>query len=433
MRNSKLWKILLLCLALALFLVACGGADEGEEATEEESSSEGEEAEEEMEEEEMAEEEMEEEAMDDEPFVFGLIMVGPRDDHGWNEAHWEGAQYILEHMDNAELVWFDKLNPADNPDVTVEQVVDDFVAQGARFIITNSAEMADATNNAAASHPDVYFVHASGDTALEGDGPANVSNIMGQMEFGKMIAGCAAAMESESGNIAYLGPLIDAETRRLVNSTYLGARYCWENERGMDPADLSFTVTWIGFWFNIPGVTLDPTQVANDFIDNGADVVISGIDTTEGLVVTGQRAAAGESVVAVPYDFIDACAEAEDVCLGVPFFNWGPDYLRAAQSIVDGSWEASWTWSSPDWSDLNNPDTSAIGWVSGPALSAQGQAAVDGLIASLGAADNPFSLLYSGPLNYQDGSAFVGDGEVASDSQIWYTEQLLEGVTGASE
>ena len=53
--------------------------------------------------------------------------------------------------------------------------------------------------------------------------------------------------------------------------------------------DIKFVVNWIGFWFNIPGVTLDPTQVANDLFNGGADVIISGIDTTEAIVVAGQR------------------------------------------------------------------------------------------------------------------------------------------------
>lgn len=411
MKQKQLWSWIALTLTLVL-LVACGGGEviDPEAPT--------------------PEPDVETVDTSEEGPVFGLIMVGPREDRGWNQAHWEAAQYLLENVPGSQLVWFDKLNPADNPDITVEQVVDDLVAQGAQFIITNSAEMADGTNNAAAAHPDVYFVHASGDDALTGDAPENVSNIMGEMEYGKMIAGCAAALSSEDGEFAYLGPLIDAETRRLVNSTYLGTRYCWENFKGGSAEDISFNVTWIGFWFNIPGVTLDPTQVANDFVDNGADVIISGIDTTEGLVVAGQRAEAGDDVLAVPYDYEDACAEAEEICLGVPFYNWGPSYLTKFQSVLDGTYEQTWEWVGPDWSDLNNEDTSAIGWVDGPGLSEEAAAQLDEFIAGL--ADGSINL-FVGPLNYQDGSTYLADGEVATDEQIWYTEQLLEGITGASE
>jgi simple sugar transport system substrate-binding protein len=40
--------------------------------------------------------------------------------------------------------------------------------------------------------------------------------------------------------------------------------------------------------------------------------------------------------------------------------------------------------------------------------------------------------LFTGPLNYQDGSEYLADGATASDEQIWYTEQLLEGIVGES-
>ena len=90
----------------------------------------------------------------------------------------------------------------------------------------------------------------------------------------------AAALTTQTGKIGFLGPLINDETRRLAASAYLGARYAWTEYLGKDPADLTFTVNWIGFWFNIPGVTSDPTQVADEFFNNGYDVVISGLDTT---------------------------------------------------------------------------------------------------------------------------------------------------------
>ena len=35
---------------------------------------------------------------------------------------------------------------------------------------------------------------------------------------------------------------------------------------------------------------------------------------------------------------------------------------------MDGTWEQSWDWNAPDWTDINNPDTSAVGFVYGNAL-----------------------------------------------------------------
>jgi simple sugar transport system substrate-binding protein len=364
-----------------------------------------------------------------EGFTFGLILVGPENDRGYSQAHFEGGQYV-EEMLGATMISLDVVNPADRPETTVDQVVADMIEQGAQLVIATSDDMKDGIELAAANHPDVPMIWASGDSAWE-DGKAfrsdlpNLGNVFGKMEYGKMIAGCAAGLTTQTGQIGYLGPLVNDETRRLVNSAFLGAQYCADEYR--DGMDIDFAVNWIGFWFNIPGVTLDPTLVANDFFDGGADVVLSGIDTTEALVVAGQRAEAGESVWAVPYDYEDACAEAPGICLGTPYFNWGPAYLDIVKSVIQDDFNADWTWLDPDWDNLTNPDTGAIGWVSGDGL--DDTADLDKFIAGL--ADGSINL-FTGPLNYQDGSTYLADGEEATDFQIWYTEQLLEGITGAS-
>ncbi len=368
-----------------------------------------------------------------EPLTFGMILVGPQNDHGWSQAHFEAGQYLEQKL-GAKMIVIDKVNPTDRPETSVEQVVTDMVDQGAQLIFATSDDFKDGIEAAAAEHPDVPMIFSSGDSAwADGQGYrpdlTNLGNVMGRMEYTKMMGGCAAALTTQTGQIGYLGPLINDETRRLANSVYLGARYCWENFRGEDPAALQFSVNWIGFWFNIPGVTLDPTQVTNDFFDSGTDVVISGIDTTEALVRAGQRADAGDAVWAIPYDFQGACDEAPTVCLGVPYFNWGPAYLQVAQSVIDGSFQPTFQWNGPDWANINDPDTSAVGFVEGPALSSENAATLDQFIAGL--ADGSINL-YTGPLNWQDGSTFLADGETATDLQIWYQTQLLEGMEGAS-
>jgi simple sugar transport system substrate-binding protein len=394
--SRRLWNLMCILFVVALVLAACGPAATPEP----------------------------------EEFVFGVILVGPYNDHGWSEAHYTAAGYVTEKLPNSRFVYLDKLNPADRPETTLEQAVDDMVSEGAKVVFTTSDDFKEDTDLAAKKYSDVTFIHISGDHVLTGDAPPNVDNYMAKMPYGKMIAGCAAALATETGAIGYVGPLINEETRRLASSVNLGARYCYENYRGMDPDDLRFIVTWIGFWFNIPGVTLDPTEVSNDLINEGVDVLVSGIDTTEALVVTGQRAGEGERVFSVPYDYEGACEEAPDVCLGVPYFNWGPGYLERIQAVQDGTWKPQFVWTAPDWKDINDRDTSAVGFLKGPALADEWAAKVDEFIAGL--ADGSINL-FVGPLNYQDGTPFLADGEVATDEQIWYMQQLLEGMEGPSE
>jgi len=365
-----------------------------------------------------------------EDFTFGLLMVGPYNDRGWSQAHYEAGHYVEEHVPGTKMIYIDKVNPADRQGVTIPQLVDDMVSKGAKLVIANSDDMKDGIREAALQHPDTYFLHVSGDDVITGKAPKNLSNLMGRMVYGKMMAGFAAAMTTQTGKIAYLGPLNNEETRRLAAACYLGARYAWVDVLGKDPKDLKFKVTWIGFWFNIPGVTADPTQVAQNFINTGHDVIVSGIDTTEALVVARQKRQEGKEVWAVPYDYEGACEGADAVCLGVPYFNWGPGYVHFIQAAKDGSWKPEWIWSGPDWKDITNPDTTAVGFRPGPALSDEAGSALDAFIGGLASGKIQ---LFTGPLNYQDGKPFLKAGEKATDNQIWYMEGLLEGMEGQSK
>lgn len=387
-------------------------------------------------------------------FVFGMILVGPSTDQGWSQAHYEAGEYLVEKLGEegitADMIVFENLNPAVNPQTTLMDVVESMVDEGAQLIFTTSDEFEPDTVEAANAFPDVMFVHVSGSVALGQTAadifpdlyeavemeaaPANYANVMGEMEYGKMIAGCAAALTTETGKISYLGPLINAETRRLVASAYLGASYCYENYAGGDPAELGFEVIWIGYWIPTPD-TLDPAQVTNTFFDTGSDVVISGIDPQDALIVAGQRREQGDNVYAIPYDYVGACETAPDACLGIPYFNWGPAYVDYAQAVIAGEFETNWLWLGPDWEDINNVDTSAVGWVDGPALSEEAAASLDSFIAEIAAFeaenDNAF-FLWEGPLNYQDGTVLAEEGAFVDPLEVWYLPQMPEGITGDS-
>ena len=368
------------------------------------------------------------------PFIFGVILVGPYNDHGWSEAHYAAGRYVETKIPNTKMIYVDNVNPGAKPGVTVPQLVDDLVSKGAKLILTTSDDFKDGTLEAATKHPNVPIVNVSGDHAWkEGKdykAPKNLSNFMGRMEYGKMVAGFAAALTTRTGKIGYLGPLINDETRRLAASAYLGAKYGWTQVLKKDPKKLKFKVTWIGFWFNIPGQTLDPAKVAIDLYNTGYDVVISGIDTTEGLIEANKMVKTGKKVWAIQYDYKDGCREAEEVCLGAPYFNWGPAYMKAIKRVMDGQWTQYWDWNGPDWKDMNNPDTSAVGFAKGKALSQENAEKLDAFIKGL--ADGSINL-FKGPLRFQGGQPFLKSGEVATDLQIWYLPQFLEGMEGPSK
>ena len=374
-------------------------------------------------------------AQDDE-FIFGMVLVGPQDDAGWSQAHYEGGLYVEERIEGSRMLVFESLNPADAPETTLMDVVSLMVEDGAQVIFTTSDAFEEDTVGVAEEFPDVTFINVSGDDVLAETAPPNVGNVMAMIELPRLIAGCAAALTTETGQIGYLGPLINAETRRVSSSAYLGARYCYENYAGGNADDLQFEVVWIGFWFPIPGVTLDATEETNAFYDRGFDVVLSGIDTTEMLTVASQRQAEGDTVYAMPYNYVAGCSEAPDSCIGVPYYNWGVAYTQTVQDVIDGTWEQSWDWVAPDLDDMNDPESSITGFEIGDAMSEEnaellGQF-IDELVAfQMDMGDTFF--LWEGPLNLQDGTELAAEGESVDIIDIWYLPQLLEGMEGASE
>ena len=341
------------------------------------------------------------------------------------------------------------------------EVVELMVDEGASVIFTTSDSFEEDTNVVAAAFPDVVFINITGSNAIAGSSvaegdhaimhelpelpSANIGNFNVYMELPRLIAGCAAALTSESGSISYLGALINPETRRLAASSYLGARYCADNYRDdMMADDISFEVVWIGFWFNIPGVTLDPTEVATGFLDGGADVIISGIDTTEAITVAGQYMAEGNASFGVPYGNVNGCSEAPDACLGAAYYNWGPAYLDVVNRVVDGSWSQEWLWLEPKWDEINDDglytdaDTSVAGFKFGNALSMETIESLKAFAQEIhDFQTDPMHagemFLWQGPLNLQDGSELAGDGESVTLLDIWFVPQLLEGMVGASE
>src|SRR5450432_402865 len=146
----------------------------------------------------------------------GFVLVGPKQDKGWSQAHYDASQYLQSKIPSVNPLIVEALDP----NVTLDQIVQNLKGQGAKLIFTTSDFFQDDTTAAAKKYPDITFINASGDAVHKGTAPANLGNVMGRAEYMKMLGGCAAALATQTKSIAYMGPLINDETRRLANSVY---------------------------------------------------------------------------------------------------------------------------------------------------------------------------------------------------------------------
>jgi simple sugar transport system substrate-binding protein len=366
------------------------------------------------------------------PFIFGMVLVGPRDDQGWSQAHFEAGRYV-EIRHNAQMLLHENhaLTAAEQP---MSEVVERFIEQGAKLIILSSSSFQQDAEEIAPLHPDIMFLHIAGDSVLTGTAPANLGNLMAQMEWAKFLDGCAAALVTETGNIGYLGPLVNTETRRLAASTYLGARHCYDTYREDATNELTFRVEWIGFWYNIDQVTQNPTTITYNMYESGIDVVISGIDTQEALTVARRFHQQDRRVFALSYNSEEACERYEDVCLGTAYFEWGPTYAEIVRAVREGNWVPGWEWRKPT-SLYTTP--SIVRFEIGGAFDTTLNADLERFRAELNVYNNndlvPSSLpLWQGPLQLQDGTLLAEEGELVNILDVWYLPQLLQGMEGSS-
>ncbi len=101
--------------------------------------------------------------------------------------------------------------------------------------------------------------------------------------------------------------------------------------------------------------------------------------------------------------------------------NWSPYYVARTQAVIDGTWSSVDTW------DGIGAGMVGIGEIS-DAVPADVKAAAMAIRDSL--ADGSYHA-FTGPVNKQDGSAWLADGETADDGTLAGMSFFVEGIEGS--
>ena len=100
--------------------------------------------------------------------------------------------------------------------------------------------------------------------------------------------------------------------------------------------------------------------------------------------------------------------------------NWGPYYVKRVSALLDGSYAQSDSW------DGIGAGVVGIGEIT-DAVPAEVKAAAEAVQASI--ADGSYAP-FTGPLNKQDGSVWLADGERADDGTLAGMGFFVEGIEG---
>ena len=242
-------------------------------------------------------------------FNIAMVLIGPHDDGGWSQAHYEGLQYIEKNMPDAHIAYIENVpEGADS-----EQVFRSLARKGFNLIFGTSFGYMDPMETVAGEFPDSMFVHISG---YKTNG-TNFGNLFGAMEDMKYLAGMVAGSRAKMDGkmkLGYMATFPIPEELRLGNAFMLGAlKTCPE---------CTMDVRWINTWHD----PVAEKDAAASLFDAGAQVVLTGADTPAVADVAQEKSTWG-----ITYDYIGSCKV--DRCLTTIYWNWGPIYTKIAKDV----------------------------------------------------------------------------------------------------
>jgi simple sugar transport system substrate-binding protein/basic membrane protein A len=335
--------------------------------------------------------------------AVGFIMVGPKDDFGYNQAVYEGSEVIKDAFPDLEVLTAENVPEDDTAATTMQQMID----KGAKLIFATSYGHLDAALKVAEENPDVVVVQ-QGNTITD-DIPDNSGTYFGTVYEPMYLAGIAAGASTESDKLGYVYAFPIPQTIANINAFERGAQ-------SVNPDVETITVS-TSSWCD-PG---KQQAAADSLLSQDVDVLTQHQDCTSTVIQAAEKAGA----MTVGYH-ADASSIAPEGWLTGAVWDWGPLYTDIVQTVIDGDFVGS------EYNDNfrvgyktgTNPFVLAD---SGPAISAETQTAMDEALEFLGTeGGSPFL----GPVLDQDGALKIEDGVVPTYAENDAMDFFVQGVVG---
>jgi len=336
---------------------------------------------------------------------IAMVLIGPHDDGGWSQAHYEGLQYVQENVADVHTAYIENVpEGADS-----EQVFRSLSRKGFDLIFGTSFGYMDPMETVAGEFPDTTYIHISGYKS----NTTNFGNLFGAMEQMKYLAGMLAGSRAKTdGNpkIGYMATFPIPEEIRLGNAIAMGMKKTCP--------ECTLDIRWINTWH-------DPTiekEAAASLFDAGAQVVFTGADTPAVADVAQEKGKWG-----ITYDWVGSCKI--DACLTAPYWIWGPVYAEIAEGVRAGTYQPGWHYFDADAGAMG-----LYGFMEGqtpqPGISdlpAEDVQLVKDKLAQMLAGEFDRFDLFSGPIMDNQGKVVVPEGERFSQSDI---DQFPPGAPG---
>ena len=354
-----------------------------------------------------------------------FIYVGPVGDYGWTHAHDQGRLYVEGQFDWLETAYAESVAEAE-----VERFIDRFVVEEeCDVVFTTSFGFMDGTLAAAEKYPDKLFFHCSGYKRAP-----NMGTYMADFYQLYYLNGLMAGALTKSGKIGYVGAHPIPEVVRHINAFTIGAREA-------NP-EATVDVRWLFEWYDPAAAR----EAAEALVSEGVDVLAFTEDSPAVVEVGEEHTDAGEPV----YTFSHYSPMGEfgpDSAVSGQLVDWGILYEDILMKAHVGVYNSSNLENVDYWwlmrekavllgatfNEEINPkfgDQLTAVTVNDPLL---GEISVSDLIAKRTEQMLDPAMLFdpfTGPLNDQDGTQRLVEGQRASIGEILTIDWFVEGNIG---
>jgi basic membrane protein A and related proteins len=332
----------------------------------------------------------------------GFIFVGERDDLGYNQAAWEGADAVAKAFPDNEVLRAEDVPETDEAADVLEGMID----QGAGILFATSFGHLDAAVAVARRHPEVVVLHQGGREPEE-ELP-NLGTYWGTVWQPVYQAGIAAGRASASGRLGFVAAFPIPPTIANINAFTLGAR-------SVNP-QATTQLRWTGSWCD----PAEQRRLAQQLADDGVDVLTQHQDCTRAVLGVAED----RRLFAVGYHY-DGSEAAPDSWLVGAVWDWRLFYVDAVRTALSGGFRTSRYSSDYRGSYAGNDNPFVLTELSSkvPAGTAELVEASRPLLAS-------GELPFRGPLRDNAGRERVAAGASLSTAEIESMDYLVEGVDG---
>jgi len=363
----------------------------------------------------------------------GYIYVGPVEDFGWTHAHDLGRKYADSKLKTPPSPFIESV-----PEAQALGSIEALIDQGANLIFTTSFGYMDQTAEAAAKHPDKYFVHISGfRSGAAGNAPENMSAAFAEFYQLYYLNGLAAGSVSQSGVIGYVAAFPIPEVVRHINAFVLGANYAYKKRTGKE---IEAHVVWQFTWFD-PGKTRVAAMSLVE--EKNADVLGYTEDSPTTLQVAEEYISKkGRRVWSLAH-YSDMTQYGPTAQLTGQVVNWGPIYEDFYRMVATGSWRSVDIWTRigdympyrwrlpPERSTAGRPEGTVYLAPLNPAIPAEWQLEIKRRYEEMKElVFEPFSAEANlgQPIRDQNGETRIGLGERADHDILWGMDWHVEQV-----